>query len=92
LEIRYFGAEDSDVGRQAPVEQLRLQAELDVIESFLPQQMSAEETTAAIEAIKAEVGATSVKDMGKVMAVLKERHGQVIDMSKASGLVKAALG
>ena len=67
------------------------QAELDVIESFLPQQMSAEETTAAIEAIKAEIGASSVKDMGKVMAVLKERHGQVIDMSKASGLVKAAL-
>ena len=46
---------------------------------------------AAIEAIKAETGAASVKDMGKVMAVLKERHGSVIDMSKASGLVKAAL-
>ena len=68
------------------------QAELEVIESFLPQQLSEEETRAAIEAIKAEVGAASVKDMGKVMAVLKERHGSVIDMSKASGLVKAALG
>ncbi|MFD1107559.1 GatB/YqeY domain-containing protein [Sphingobium olei] len=68
------------------------QAELDVIESFLPAQMSEEETKAAIESIKAEVGAASVKDMGKVMAVLKERHGCVIDMSKASGLVKAALG
>lgn len=67
------------------------QAELEVIESFLPQQLSEEETRAAIEAIKAEVGAASVKDMGKVMAVLKERHGSVIDMSKASGLVKAAL-
>jgi uncharacterized protein YqeY len=67
------------------------QAELDVIEGFLPSQMSEEETTAAILAIKAEVGAESVKDMGKVMAVLKERHGSVIDMSKASGLVKAAL-
>ncbi len=67
------------------------QAELAVIESFLPQQLSEEETRAAIEAIKAEVGAANVKDMGKVMAVLKERHGQVIDMSKASGLVKAAL-
>ena len=68
------------------------QAELEVIESFLPQQLSEEETRATIEAIKAEVGAASVKDMGKVMAVLKERHGSVIDMSKASGLVKAALG
>ncbi|MEK7342314.1 MAG: GatB/YqeY domain-containing protein [Pseudomonadota bacterium] len=66
-------------------------AELDVIESFLPTQMSEDETRAAIERIKAEVGASSVKDMGKVMAVLKERHGSVIDMSKASGLVKAAL-
>jgi uncharacterized protein YqeY len=67
------------------------QAELDVIEGFLPAQMSPEETTVAILNIKAEIGAESVKDMGKVMAVLKERHGSVIDMSKASGLVKAAL-
>ncbi|WP_264606049.1 GatB/YqeY domain-containing protein [Sphingobium sp. B11D3D] len=68
------------------------QAELEVIEGFLPKQMSEDETRAAIEAIKVEVGASSVKDMGKVMAVLKERHGTVLDMSKASGLVKAALG
>ena len=68
------------------------QAEVAVIESFLPKQMSEAETTAAIEAIKAEVGASSVKEMGKVMALLKERHGTVLDMSKASGLVKAALG
>ncbi|WP_336961134.1 GatB/YqeY domain-containing protein [Sphingobium aquiterrae] len=67
------------------------QAELAVIEGFLPSQLSEAETTAAIEAIKAEVGAASVKDMGKVMALLKERHGTVIDMSKASALVKAAL-
>jgi uncharacterized protein YqeY len=67
------------------------QAELDVIESFLPRQLSEDETKAAIEAIKAEVGAATVKDMGRVMALLKERHGTVIDMSKASGLVKAAL-
>lgn len=67
------------------------QAELDVIEGFLPQQLSEDETKAAIDAIKGEVGASSVKDMGRVMAVLKERHGSVIDMSKASGLVKASL-
>lgn len=66
-------------------------AEVTVIESFLPQQLSEDETRAAIEAIKAEVGATSIKDMGKVIAELKARHGAVLDMGKASGLVKAAL-
>jgi uncharacterized protein YqeY len=66
-------------------------AEVAVIESFLPQQMSEDDTKAAIEAIKAEVGATSIKDMGKVIAELKARHGAVLDMGKASGLVKAAL-
>ncbi len=66
-------------------------AELAVIESFMPAQMSEAETTAAIEAIKTELGASSVKDMGRVMAELKSRHGSQLDMSKASGLVKAAL-
>lgn len=66
-------------------------AELAVIEGFLPAQMSEAETSAAIEAIKAELGASSVKDMGRVMAELKSRHGSQLDMSKASGLVKAAL-
>ncbi|MCR5872109.1 MULTISPECIES: GatB/YqeY domain-containing protein [unclassified Sphingomonas] len=66
-------------------------AEVAVIETFLPAQMSAEETTAAIEAIKADLGATGMKDMGRVMAELKARHAASLDMSKASGLVKAAL-
>ncbi len=66
--------------------------ELVVIEEFLPAQMSDAETSAAIEAIKAELGATSLKDMGRVMAELKARHASELDMSKASGLVKAALG
>ena len=66
-------------------------AELAVIEEFLPQQMDEAATSAAIEAIKAELGASSVKDMGKVMAELKARHGSELDMSKASALVKAAL-
>jgi uncharacterized protein len=66
-------------------------AELVVIEEFLPQQLGENETRLAIEAIKAELGASSVKDMGKVMAELKARHGSQLDMSKASGLVKAAL-
>ncbi|MEO5707448.1 MAG: GatB/YqeY domain-containing protein [Alteraurantiacibacter sp.] len=65
--------------------------ELAVIEGYLPQTLDAAATTAAIETIKAELGATSVKDMGKVMAELKARHGSQLDMSTASGLVKAAL-
>ena len=66
-------------------------AEVAVIERFLPQQMSEDETRAAIEAIKAELGASGMKDMGRVMAELKGRHATTLDMSKASGLVKAAL-
>jgi len=65
--------------------------EVAVIERFLPQQMSEEEARAAIQAIVAELGASSVKDMGRVMAALKERHAGQIDMSKASGLVKGTL-
>jgi len=65
--------------------------EVAVIERFLPQQMSDDETRAAIDAIATELGAASVKDMGRVMAALKERHAGQLDMSKASGLVKARL-
>ncbi|MEO7551760.1 MAG: GatB/YqeY domain-containing protein [Croceibacterium sp.] len=65
--------------------------ELAVIEEFMPAQMGEGETRAAIEAIKAELGASGPKDMGRVMAELKARHGSELDMSKASGLVKAAL-
>ena len=66
-------------------------AELAVIETFLPQQMGEDEVNAAIAAIIAETGAEGMKDMGKVVAALKARHGTQIDMGKASGLVKAAL-
>ena len=67
-------------------------AEVAVIERFLPTAMSEDETRAAIEAIKAELGAAGMKDMGRVMAELKARHATMLDMAKASGLVKAALG
>lgn len=67
-------------------------AELGVIESFLPKQMDDSEALAAIKAVVAEIGATNVKDMGRVMAAVKERFAGKLDMSKASGLVKAALG
>lgn len=66
-------------------------AELAVIEEFLPRQMDEAETKAAIEAIKAELGASGIKDMGKVMAELKARHSTVLDMGKASGWVKDSL-
>jgi uncharacterized protein len=66
-------------------------AEVAVIERFLPQQLTEAQTILAIEAIKAEVGATGVKDMGRVMAALKDRHASELDMSKASALVKASL-
>ncbi|WP_095011017.1 GatB/YqeY domain-containing protein [Tsuneonella mangrovi] len=65
--------------------------ELAVIEEFLPQQMSEAETKEKIAAIKAELGAESMKDMGRVMGELKARHGTQLDMSKASGWVKEAL-
>lgn len=67
-------------------------AELAVIEEFLPTMLSEAETKAAIESIKAEIGASSMKDMGAVMAELKTRHGAVLDGKLASTLVKAALG
>lgn len=67
-------------------------SELAVIESFLPAQMSDDEVKAAIAAIIAETGAEGMKDMGKVVGALKAKHGSQLDMGKASGLVKAALG
>ncbi len=66
-------------------------AELAVIEGFMPAQLSEDDTKTAIEAIKAELGASGMKDMGRVIAELKARHGAQLDMGKASGLVKAAL-
>ncbi len=66
-------------------------AELAVIEEFLPQQMGEDDVKAAIVALIAETGAAGMKDMGRVVAALKAKHGTQLDMSKASGLVKAAL-
>ena len=79
----------TDGGRQELAD--KETAEIAVIERFLPTQLSEAETTLAIEAIKAELGASGLKDMGRVMAALKERHASQLDMSKASALVKAAL-
>lgn len=67
------------------------EAELAVIEEFLPKQMDEAETKAAIEQVKADTGASSIKDMGKVIAELKSRHGATLDMSRTSGWVKESL-
>jgi uncharacterized protein YqeY len=67
------------------------EAEIAVIERFLPAQLSDAEAEAKIRAIVAETGASSMKDMGRVMALVKERLGANIEPSRASGLVKAAL-
>lgn len=66
-------------------------AELAVIESFMPQQMSPAEAESAVRALIEELGADGPKDMGRVMAALKERFAGQIDMSRASLMVKQAL-
>jgi uncharacterized protein len=66
--------------------------EIAIIESFLPKQLSDAEAEAAIKAIVAETGAQSVKDMGKVMAGIREKLTGKIDNAKASGIVKKLLG
>ena len=66
-------------------------AEIALIEQFLPAQLGPEETQAAIDAVIAATGASSVKDMGKVMAALKSGHAGQLDMSKASAMVKERL-
>lgn len=68
------------------------QAEIATIESFLPQAMDEAALTAAVDAAIAETGASTVKDMGKVMGALKARYGAALDMARANPLVKARLG
>jgi uncharacterized protein YqeY len=66
--------------------------EIEVLSAYLPQQMGDAEVAQAIAAAVAESGASGVKDMGKVMALLKPRLAGRADMGKVSGLVKAKLG
>ena len=66
--------------------------EIKVIERFLPKQLSVDETKDIIKNIMAEIGASSIKDMGKVMAELKARYAGQVDMGKASSLIKDLLG
>jgi len=77
-------------GRKELADQER--SEIEIIKGFLPQQMSEAEAKAAIAEIIKQEGATSVKDMGKVMAALKTAYAGKMDFGKASGLVKSLLG
>jgi len=85
--------ESADVYRKNAREDRALveETEIAVIERFLPQQLSDAEAQARIRDIITETGATSMKDMGRVMALVKERLGASIEPARASGLVKAAL-
>ena len=67
------------------------QAEVDIISEFLPEQMSAEEMESKIRDVIAETGATSIKDMGKVMGALKAKYAGVMDFAVASGIIKKVL-
>jgi uncharacterized protein YqeY len=68
------------------------QGEINMIERFLPQKMSETEQAMAIESVVKELGASSIKDMGKVMAALKERYAGRMDFAKVGAQVKQKLG
>lgn len=76
-------------GRVELAEQER--AEVAIIEGFLPQQLSEDEIVSAVDAVIAELGAGSMKDMGPVMAALRERYAGVMDFAKASAAAKSRL-
>ena len=77
-------------GRQDLVD--REAREIEVIEGFLPKPLSVGETQAAIRDVISELGASSIKEMGRVMGELKQRYPGRMDFSKASAIVKEALG
>jgi len=86
--------ESVDLYRQGNRQDLvdKEEAEIAIIETFLPQQMDDAAMQAAVGDAIAEAGATSIKDMGKVMAALRAKHAATLDMAKASTMVKARLG
>ena len=65
--------------------------EINVINTFLPKQLSEEETKKICEGVIKSVGASSMKDMGKVMGALKSKHADTLDFSKVSGIIKGLL-
>ncbi len=85
--------ESVDLYRQGNRQDLvdKEEAEIAVIESFLPRQMDEDAMAQAIDAAVAETGATGIKEMGKVMSALRARHAATLDMAKAGPMVKARL-
>ena len=79
-----------DKGNRAELADIE-RAEIAVIERFMPQQLDDAAAKAAIAAIIAETGAASMKDMGRVMATVRERHASEIEPARASALVKGLL-
>ena len=67
------------------------QSEYDILTSFLPKQLNEEDTKKICEEIISNLGASSIKDMGKVMGELKKKHADEIDFAKAGGLLKQLL-
>lgn len=65
--------------------------EIEIIERFLPKQMSDAEIEAAVKALISEMGASSMKDMGKIMGALKSQYAGQLDMGKANGIIKSLL-
>jgi hypothetical protein len=86
--------ESADLYRQGGRADLlaKEEAEIAVIDTFLPQQMDDAATEAAVLAAIAATGAAGIKEMGKVMAALKTAHGAVLDMARVGPIVKAKLG
>ena len=80
-----------DAGGRAELAQVE-RDEMAIIQSYMPKQMSDDEAKQAVAGIIAALGATSVKDMGKVMAELKAKFAGQMDMAKAGGIVKSLLG
>ncbi|MEM9794305.1 MAG: GatB/YqeY domain-containing protein, partial [Pseudomonadota bacterium] len=70
----------------------RERAEIEVIRAFLPKQLSDSDVQAAIDAAITETGATSIRDMGRIMGVLKTKYSGQMDFGKAGAQVKAVLG
>ena len=90
IKQRRESVEMYDKGNRAELADVE-RAEIAVIERFMPQQLDDAAARAAIAAIIAETGAASMKDMGKVMAAVRERHASEIEPARASALVKGLL-
>lgn len=90
IKQRHESAEAYEQGGRPELAQAERE-EIAIIEDFLPRQMSEPETRAAVEKVVAEMGGGGLKDMGKVMAAIKERYAGQMDMARASSLAKQLL-